>query len=373
MDISLPATTNDSVLDLAELPQPSPDLEFHERVLEDGFKRYPLRRQNYERYLAARRGEIVDYMPIKLDVENVSRCNFHCTMCPVSDWPKFTRAEDLHYDDFTRVIDEQYGVIELKLQGIGEPLLGKTYTDMIAYARSKQIWVRSTSNASLLHLNDAYRRVIDSDICELQISIDGATDDTYESIRRGGKLGRVKENCSMLNGYCQQVGHKRTRMWVVVQSGNLQELEMLVTLAVELGFSRLTFSLDLWEWRGDWHGAYVDSNVSNGLDVRRANQLVQQGRGSGVEVTFWRIEEKYSSDNICPWPWERAYISSDMRIVPCCIIGQPSVADLGDARNFTTEWNSEPYRRFRKAHLEGQIPDICKGCYECRDKSGPCD
>jgi hypothetical protein len=38
--------------------------------------------------IGAAANALVDYYPIKLDIENVSRCNFRCTMCAVSDWPQ---------------------------------------------------------------------------------------------------------------------------------------------------------------------------------------------------------------------------------------------------------------------------------------------
>jgi MoaA/NifB/PqqE/SkfB family radical SAM enzyme len=56
---------------------------------------------------------------------------------------------------------------------------------MIRYAREKHIWVRTTPNASLLHLKDNYRKMIDADVNELQISVDGASKQVYEGIRRG--------------------------------------------------------------------------------------------------------------------------------------------------------------------------------------------
>ena len=104
----------------------------------------PRCRENYEKYIASgRRNAKVDYLPIKLDIENVSRCNFRCTMCVVSDWPKGQRAADLTLDAFKALIDEQYGLVELKLQGLGEPTMqGDDFFAMIRYARQRNIWVR---------------------------------------------------------------------------------------------------------------------------------------------------------------------------------------------------------------------------------------
>ena len=112
------------------------------------------KKENYDRYLVSKEGRnsVLDYLPIKLDIENVSRCNFRCQMCQVSGWEQGKRAEDMSFESFKNLIDEQYGVIELKIQGMGEPILGRDkYFKMIRYARERHIWVRTVTNASILH------------------------------------------------------------------------------------------------------------------------------------------------------------------------------------------------------------------------------
>lgn len=357
-----------SVDRLSLLPRPYADHELRKLNLETGFRLFPERKENYLKYKAATRGRVLDYMPIMLDIENVSRCNFHCTMCQVSDWPKFKRAADMSFNDFKTLVDSQYGLIEIKLQGMGEPLLGKSYFKMIEYARSKYIWVRSTTNASILHLHDNYKRLIDSDICEVQISVDGATRETYEKIRCGGRFKRVAQNCCLINQYGRDEQRMRTRMWVVVQKDNFHELEKLTVLASELGFNRLTFSLDLNDWgQEQWKMANDQVDVHDQFEVEKAEYLVSLGKKINVEVTFWFIDEKYKTGDpqkICPWPFERAYISSDMRIVPCCMMASPEVFDLGDAQYLSREWNNVKMKNFRMAHLIGAIPDVCKSCYD---------
>lgn len=350
------------------LPRPSPDRAFYDATIEAGFRRFPRRRENYLKYQASKRAEVVEYAPIRLDIENVSRCNYHCTMCQVSDWPGLKRADDMSLEDFKQLIDSQYGVVEIKLQGMGEPFMGNSYIEMVAYARAQDIWVRSTTNASLLHLHENYKRIIDADICELQVSIDGATSETYESIRRGGRFAQVAENCRLLNRYAREVNRRRTRMWTVVQRGNFSELGQFPVLAAELGFARLTLSLDLNDWGQErWRAVNDPLDMHEGFDVSLAHKLVEDGKGMGVEVTFWFIDEKYDTDepaHLCPWPFERTYISSDMRIVPCCMIANPDLIDLGDARQLSEMWNGPPLQAFRRAHLRGMIPPECRSCYK---------
>lgn len=351
------------------LPMPSPDRALYDSILSSGLARFPERRANYEKYKAAQRGVRLDYLPIKLDVENVSRCNYRCTMCQVSDWPKMTRAADMSYDDFARLIEAQTGLIEIKLQGMGEPLLAaEDFFRMIRFARDRDIWVRSTTNGSLLHLKENYKKLIDSGVCEVQISIDGATAETYEAIRRGGNFQRVAANCERLNAYARSVKLHRTRMWVVVQKSNFREMEQFPELAAKLGFARLSLSLDLNDWGQDrWRQTNDQVDMQRAFDPSVAYEMVERGRSLGVEVTFWFIDQKYDrrdKQKLCPWPFERAYISSDMRVVPCCMVATPDISDLGDAHDLTSVWNSAEMHGFRSAHLSGQIPDFCASCYK---------
>ena len=347
------------------LPRPEPsagiqayDAELAARLLNERCL------ENYQRYKRRRLTADPDYLPVKLDIENVSRCNFACIMCAVSKWPKGKRAGDLSLECFKRLIDEQYGLVEIKLNGIGEPLMqGDDYFEMIRYARSKRIWVRMTTNASLLHLRDNYKKLVDSGVNEIDISIDGADKPTFEGIRIQGDFDRVGANCRLLNGYCASLGIVRTKMWTLVQRGNVANLERHVSLARELGFRNLVFSLQLHGW-GD--GELEKRNKAEMAEVsyERCQGLIDFGKHNCVRVAFWDVSEKFDQENLCPWPFERAVVTSDSRTVPCCMIGDPDKFELAKGLSFLKAWKSDEYRDFRASHLAGQIPDVCKACYK---------
>jgi len=361
------------------VPEPVPDLNAYLRERQICLSRSPERLRNYETYVrSARRSATVDYLPIRLDFENVSRCNFACTMCTVSEWPKGKRAADMPLEAFKRIIDEQYGLVEIKVQGLGEPTMqGKDYFEMIRYARARNIWVRTTTNASLLHLKDNYKKLVDSGVNEIQISIDGADKQTFEAIRRQSKFERVVANCKLINAYCRELGIERTKMWTVVQKGNRHQLVQLVDLAHEMGFKSMAFSLNLNDW-GTEHWKKINDavTVENTFTRAEAKELMAKGDRLGIKVRFWNVTNKYTTDSVeslCPWPFERAFISSDLRVVPCCIISNPDVCEVGVAdKNFTPVWKGETMTRFREAHLTGEIPQVCTFCYknEKRAKAG---
>lgn len=354
-------------------PEPSAGSPAYEAERVKALALDPRTRANYERYLAApRRSAAVDYLPIKLDIENVSRCNFRCTMCVVPDWHKGKRADDMPLESFKRLIDEQYGLLEIKLQGVGEPLLQRDdFFEMIRYARARHIWVRTTTNASLLHLKDHARRLIDSGVNEVQISIDGASKETFETIRVGSVFEQVRRNCRTINAYCSSLGIRRTKMWTVVQKGNLMELDALVDLAADLGFTNQVFSLELSDWGMDEMRIRNDAvNVERTIDLASLFRLVEKGARLGVQVRFWNANERYRTGDpatLCPWPFERAFVSSDSRVVPCCYIGNPDVYQidgrLDEKHSFSAVWQGAEFAKFRQAHLGNRIPEICNRCY----------
>lgn len=352
-------------------PEPVPDLAAYRREREICLSRSPGRAANYRAYMrSARRSAAVDYLPIRLDFENVSRCNFKCTMCTVSEWHKGRRADDMPLDAFKKIIDEQYGLVEIKVQGLGEPTLqGDDYFEMIKYARARSIWVRTTTNASLLHLKNNYRKLIDSGVNEVQISIDGADKATFEAIRRQSDFERVVSNCKLINSYCAELGIERTKMWTVVQKANRHQLMDLVDLAYATGFRTMAFSLNMNDWGIERWQRINDAVSLEGRFTRAdAERLMARGRELGVKVCFWNVTNKYSTqtvEQLCPWPFERAYVSSDLRVVPCCIIANPDVSQIGViGPDFTSIWKSDAMTRFREAHLQGDIPKECSFCYK---------
>ncbi len=350
------------------LPLPSPDMVAYQAELDAVLKSSERSKENYEKFKRSDRKEELNYSPVKLDIENVSRCNFRCSKCQVSDWKGQKRANDMTLNDFRTIIDHLEGLVEIKLQGMGEPILGgDAFFRMIEYARSRHIWVRTTTNASLLHIRENYKRLIDSDPSEVQISIDGTTKNTFEAIRRGADFETILRNCKLINTYCHSKGLLKTRMWVCLQRQNISEFIDFVPLAHELGFQRLTFALNLHGW-GQEKFFLQNSSVAvdNSLTYERTMEAVRLGEKHGLDVSFWDNISKYDAANhktLCPWPFERAFVSSDMRIVPCCMIANPDVLDLGDAGNFLGNWHGEQYGAFRNAHLEGSIPEACTNCY----------
>jgi pyrroloquinoline quinone biosynthesis protein E len=176
-------------------------------------------------------------------------------------------------------------------------------------------------------------------------------------------------------------------MWTVVQDRNISQLRGLVDLAKQMQFTSLVFSLDISDWGNeDWTERNQMRSVGRIFDIEYANDLISYGADRNIRVAFWNINEKYdiqNPDKLCEWPFERSYISSDSRVVPCCMVADPDTFEIkglsqefkastdnneGQSNwSFVRIWNSAKYRDFRKTHLSGDIsklPKICQGCYK---------
>ena len=354
-------------MDPSRLQAPARDPYTYRMTLYRGFLRFPERLKNFVIAQHEPRGTTRSFLPTLMDIEPNSRCNFRCVMCQVSEWPNGKRAEDMTFEELQAFIESQPGLTEVKLHGMGEPLMHPRYTEMVRYLVERDLWVRTNTNGSLLHARDNYHRLIDTGIGEIQNSVDGATKDVFEKIRRQSNFDQVVRNLTMLNEYVNQKDRPYTRMWVVVQKDNRHQLVEFVELAKRMGFRRLTFSLSLNDWGQEQWQTKNAQLQARGLSEEEQQQLLDIMAKDGIEITVWWQATKYSTESsqtLCPWVFERPYISSDLRVVPCCVIGNPDIADLGDARDFRRVWNGPTYQAFRQAHLEGNIPKHCRSCYK---------
>ena len=87
-------------------------------------------------------------------------------------------------------------------------------------------------------IRETSERLVDINLDEICVSIDGATKDTFELIRIKSNFERVRDNARNLNKKFDQSGvfPKRTKMHTVLQSKNLHELFDFIPFADELGF-----------------------------------------------------------------------------------------------------------------------------------------
>src|SRR5436190_12391728 len=131
--------------------------------------------------------------PVSISFEPTTSCNLRCPECP-SGLRSFTRPTGMLQDKlYQDVIDQLASTLSyLTFYFQGEPYLNPRFLDMVRYASRKGIYTATSTNAHYLDDENA-RETILSGLNRLIISIDGTTQEAYESYSVGGNLEKVIE------------------------------------------------------------------------------------------------------------------------------------------------------------------------------------
>ncbi|MBU4501895.1 MAG: radical SAM protein [Nanoarchaeota archaeon] len=308
----------------------------------------------------------ISFHPFSLDIEPTVRCNLNCKYCQVPGWERGKKVRDLSLIDFKRIVDQFPNLLIIKLQGMGEPLLNKDLWGMIDYASSKKIIVRTNSNGTLIDESMA-RRIINSKLTAISISLDGATKETYDKIRRGAKFEKVIGNIKTLIKLRGTSRLPRINVWMVATTENYSEIPEMIELCADLGVDKLTVQTKLGFWgKEDMKEKLEDFLLDiNSDELKRIKEeSTELAKKLNFNLNFY-YSNWYGTDSKCPWPWESCYITTDGYVVPCCIIANPEVINFGNIldKPFKEIWNSKKYVEFRDKIKDNEIPSYCGGCY----------
>lgn len=291
-------------------------------------------------------------IPISISIEPTTSCNLRCPECP-SGKREFTRPTGmLDNAFFKQLIDELYkDALYLTFYFQGEPYLNPSFLDMVKYASSKGIYTATSTNAHYLDDTKA-RKTVESGLSRLIISIDGTTQETYQSYRVGGKLDKVTEGAKNIIKWKKELRSKTPYIifQFLVVKPNEHQIQEVKQLGKELGADEVKLkTAQVYEYE-------------NGNELIPANEKYSryQKQADGTYTI------KNSMDNHCWKLWHSCVITWDGKVVPCCFDKDASHR-MGDLRrsSFREVWNSEAYYNFRRAVLRSRSEiDICRNCTE---------
>jgi radical SAM protein with 4Fe4S-binding SPASM domain len=291
-------------------------------------------------------------LPISIAVEPTTSCNLRCPECP-SGLRAFTRPTGMLDENFYRsVIDElRRDIMYMIFYFQGEPYLHPSFTELVKYAVSKNIYTATSTNAHFLN-DDNARKTVESGLDRLIISIDGTTQETYEQYRKGGTLSKVIEGAENIVKWKKKLHSKKphTIFQFLVVRHNEHQTEEIKTLAKNIGIDEVAFKT-----------AQV-YDYENGNDLIPLNEKYSRYKKNGDG----RFHIKNELLNHCWKMWHSCVITWDGKVVPCCFDKDAS-HQLGDVNenSFLEIWNSQPYNRFRASLLKSRSSiDICNNCTE---------
>ena len=291
-------------------------------------------------------------MPFTISIEPTTACNLRCPECP-SGLRAFSRPTgNLKEDFFRKTIDEVYKTLNyLIFYFQGEPYINPKFLEMVAYASSKSIYTITSTNGHFLNDENA-KKTIESGLDRLIISVDGTTQETYESYRKEGNLSVVFQGAKNVVKWKKAL--KSTTPHIVFQflvvKPNEHQIDEIFKIAEEIGIDEVKLKT-----------AQVYS-YENGNElipsIEKYSRYKKQLDGSYIL--------KHSLVNHCWKLWHACVITWDGVVVPCCF-DKDATHKLGDLKKNTFKeiWHNQNYFDFRSKILKSRSEiDICKNCTE---------
>jgi radical SAM protein with 4Fe4S-binding SPASM domain len=290
--------------------------------------------------------------PISVSFEPTTSCNLRCPECP-SGLRSFTRPTGMLDNNlFTRTIDElSASLLYLIFYFQGEPYLNPKFLDMVLYASKKGIYTATSTNAHYLN-DENSKKTIESGLDRLIISIDGTSQETYESYRIGGTLEKVIEGTKNILRWKKELKSKTPHVifQFLVVKPNQHQIADLYKLADELGVDEVKLkTAQIYDYE-------KGSELMTDLDEYSRYQKNHDGTYSIKNELL----------NNCWRMWNSCVITWDGTVVPCCF-DKDAKHKLGDMKkeSFKDLWTGEKYNNFRKSLMKSRTEiEICKNCTE---------
>jgi MoaA/NifB/PqqE/SkfB family radical SAM enzyme len=321
-------------------------------------------------------------LPNILQVEVTGACNLRCRMCIVRYRPALARSASMSFPQFQRLFDALPDVKEVRLQGIGEPLMAPDIYRMVAYATTRGASAGFNTNGTLLTRRNA-ERLIDAGLDWLCISLDGASKETYEYVRDRANWDVVERNIEGLVSllHTRAVARPRLSLVMVLMRRNLHDLPALVARAAQWGIPRIFvqgLSHDFSDAPESAYAAiaqYVEQESVERDPPGEVEAVFDEARTlasrQGIDLRLPTLAERTEPPRVggvpvgCDWPWAGTYATYDGTIKPCCMVMGSERAGMGSLKqaSLLDIWEGEDLRRFRAGLLPGGTPDpVCRGC-----------
>jgi MoaA/NifB/PqqE/SkfB family radical SAM enzyme len=274
--------------------------------------------------LATGRDEATRWPEI-VQIESTNQCNAKCVFCPRDDMARPQGIMDMAL--FQKIADEcaALGIGHIRMHNYGEAFMDRQLVEKVRYAKRLGIpEVGLISNGSLI-TEAAARGMVDAGLDAINISVDAAGKEVFESTRLNLSYDKVIANVERLIRIRDEAGRRRPKLILsfVRQNNSAEEQSFIAHWRTKADKIHIT---DLHNWAG---------TLNHESDVNFP----------------------------CYRPWLTFTVLWDGRASLCCADFDGREI-LGDLRTSTIReiWNSKPYLRARQAHLDHGGPAVCQSC-----------
>jgi wyosine [tRNA(Phe)-imidazoG37] synthetase (radical SAM superfamily) len=182
--------------------------------------------------------------------------------------------------------------IQVHIGSDGDPFASHVYRHFMEHTPKRDNIKYSilTNGLMFKEFNRKIPHVIDN-LHELGVSIDGASKDTYEKLRMGGKWDKINENLE----YISELKHKhqfRFTLYFVVQKDNYHEMEDIVSLGEKYNADRVWLSrIQDWNTWGNFseHNIFDNDHPLHKNYTKSLNRLIAMKSSLVEEATLRQL------------------------------------------------------------------------------------
>ena len=337
----------------------------------------------------------VRYAPLMAFLETSRLCNLGCIMCyrgingfdPVSESPPF-----MTFDAFRTIEPVLATLLCVTGFGLGEPFLNPDFLAILRHIKKRNpfAWVFASTNGTRID-DDVIRSIVAEELfSHLQVSIDGADRETYESVRRHASYAVVRRTLDRLLMERERPGCRRltVKTEMLVMKPTSRQIGMFVRQMAAAGvdqivldtprgapFRELRIETDaemeaVYDQILEAHHFLEGSNtvLEGPLLVELRQWHAASGRPGpplefGVDPCTWMKAPMNTARKRCNSPWQSLSLRTDGSIRRCgCSIRRFESGSLGVEPNWL---GGAGYAEIRSELLGHQpLNDECARCQE---------
>lgn len=168
--------------------------------------------------------------PLEIQFDITNKCNCKCLHC-YSSSSDTNQGDDLSSEEIIKVLGEakEMSVFKIFLGG-GEPLLRHDVLEIIKYGKKIGLEIVLSTNGTLVD-RDMAKKLRESGISNIQVSIDGSTNVTHDTFRGlSGCFTKAVSCCKNL-----QLEGVNFGIGTVLSSLNMNEIPEIIDIAIDVG------------------------------------------------------------------------------------------------------------------------------------------
>lgn len=314
------------------------------------------------------------FLEVYMDHNN--KCNLTCRMCGFSD-PRVEKIPkyDMPVWLFEKIAREVFPSTKyLALSCLTEPLMTKDFPERLAILKDFEIPVTEFITNGTLLSRETIHRLLDNPVTRIGVSLDGASPETYETIRAGAKFEKVISNLRMLNEMKRERGIQfpHLRLLHVISETNVHEFPDFLRLVESLGAQSIDVrtitpfqnaadrgTSEKWFWNLMPRYREMISDFTRRTGIEDSGYLRHQEE----EIT---LHDEEGHKVICRRPWTTMAIHPDGEVFPCISWTRESMGNLAQ-QSFEEIWNGVPAKNIRR-EFEKKQPGV--DCTHCTIKKG---